>query len=65
MRGIVKSFDKDKGFGFIIHDGMDIFVHQKDIIMRGFRVLKHGEHVMFDVTVQADGRIRATNVRPM
>ena len=39
-QGIVKWFNEDKGFGFIVRDsGADVFVHQASIIAEGFRTL--------------------------
>lgn len=46
--GIVKWFDKSKGFGFILQEyGKDIFVHYSDIISNGGRTLEEGATVSF------------------
>lgn len=49
-KGIVKWFSDKKGFGFIEQeDGNDIFVHHSAIDATGFRSLKEGDRVTFDV----------------
>ena len=51
-RGTVKWFNDQKGFGFITPEegGKDCFVHHTAIQADGFRTLKEGEAVEFDVT---------------
>jgi CspA family cold shock protein len=63
--GIVSKFFDDKGYGFITPDGggKDIFVHQKDIQMEGFKSLKPGQRVNFDLSQEAKGP-KASNVVP-
>ena len=49
--GTVKWFNDAKGYGFISQEGGDdVFVHHTAIQMDGFRTLKEGERVEFDVT---------------
>jgi len=49
-RGQVKWFDPKKGYGFIIGpDGQDVFVHYSQIESDGFRLLKDGEQVDYDL----------------
>lgn len=49
--GKVKWFNEQKGFGFIqMDDGGDIFVHYSAIQTRGFRTLREGQRVSFEVT---------------
>lgn len=52
QEGTVKWFNNSKGFGFILADGSteDVFVHYSVIEGDGFRTLKEGEKVIFDVT---------------
>ncbi len=48
--GAVKWFNEQKGFGFIqMDDGGDIFVHYSAIQTRGFRTLREGQRVSFEV----------------
>jgi CspA family cold shock protein len=48
--GTVKWFNEKKGFGFIQKDdGGDVFVHQSAIDMPGFRTLREGDRVSFEV----------------
>ncbi len=61
--GTVKWFNDAKGFGFISQEaGEDVFVHHTAIQMDGFRTLKEGEQVEFDVTNGPKG-LQAANVR--
>jgi CspA family cold shock protein len=61
--GTVKWFNDAKGFGFIQQDGgEDVFVHHTAISMDGFRTLKEGERVEFDITQGPKG-LQAANVR--
>ena len=61
--GTVKWFNDAKGYGFISQDGgEDVFVHHTAINMDGFRTLKEGERVEFDITQGPKG-LQAANVR--
>lgn len=49
-RGTVKWFNDAKGFGFITHkDGQDVFVHYSVIKSEGFKTLKDGEMVDYEL----------------
>ncbi|MDR1831955.1 MAG: cold-shock protein [Fusobacteriaceae bacterium] len=51
LKGTVKWFNKDKGFGFITgEDGKDYFVHFSGITGEGFKTLEEGQGVTFNVT---------------
>lgn len=63
LTGKCKFFDSKKGWGFITgSDGEDIFVHQTDILMDGFRTLEEGQAVEYEPSTCEDGRVHATNV---
>ena len=48
--GTVKWFNDSKGFGFISHSGEnDVFVHHTAIQMDGFRTLREGDRVNFEI----------------
>ena len=48
--GTVKWFNDKKGYGFIEQDdGSDVFVHHSSINASGFKSLKEGDRVTFDV----------------
>jgi CspA family cold shock protein len=64
MNGVVKMFNKEKGFGFIKPDqgGKDVFVHYSAIEGEGFREIVEGDKVEFTVETEARGP-KAANVR--
>ncbi len=60
--GTVKWFNEKKGYGFIEQeDGPDVFVHHSEINAAGFKTLKEGEQVTFDIE-QGEKGPRAVNV---
>ena len=60
--GKVKWFNNSKGYGFITREGgEDLFVHFKSIVGDGYKTLKEGEAVQFDVEQGAKG-LQAVNV---
>ena len=65
MDGKIKWFNDQKGFGFIEKDeGGDVFVHHSGILGDGFKALKEGRNVMFDIVQDVKG-LKATNVKPL
>lgn len=61
--GIVKWFDCKKGFGFVVNDdGKDVFVHYTVIEGDGFRRLRDGEKVEYEVAQGPKG-LSASKVR--
>ncbi|MDF2948897.1 MAG: cold-shock protein [Sedimentibacter sp.] len=62
VKGTVKWFNSEKGFGFITkEDGNDVFVHFSAIQGDGFKTLEEGQKVQFDVT-QGNRGDQAANV---
>ena len=61
--GTVKWFNDSKGFGFITPDGggEDVFAHFSAIQTKGFKSLKEGQRVTFDVTDGPKGK-QAANI---
>jgi cold shock protein len=63
MKGKVKWFNDQKGFGFIeVEGGKDVFVHHSSITGEGFKSLREGDEVEFEVTQGQKGP-QATNVK--
>ena len=64
--GTVKWFNDAKGFGFITPDGggEDLFAHFSAIQGAGFKTLKEGQKVEFDVTQGPKGK-QASNIKPL
>lgn len=62
MKGTVKWFNNQKGYGFLSdEDGNDVFVHFSGIVSEGFKSLEEGQAVDFEVTEGAKGP-QAVNV---
>ena len=56
MKGTVKWFNNQKGYGFISdEEGKDVFVHFTGVNMEGFKTLEEGAAVEFDVQEGAKG----------
>ena len=62
MKGTVKWFNNQKGYGFISDEqGNDVFVHYSGIAAEGFKSLEEGQAVEFEVTEGEKGP-QAVNV---
>jgi cold shock CspA family protein len=62
VRGTVKWFNADKGYGFLALDGQDdVFVHWSNIVSEGYKTLVDGQAVDFEVIDGPKGR-EASNV---
>jgi CspA family cold shock protein len=63
LSGKVKWFDNKLGYGFIKQDsGEEIFVHYSKIRGEGYKSLKEGQKVEFEVIQSAEGRTQAGDV---
>lgn len=63
LSGKVKWFNNAKGYGFIVADGRDedLFAHYSAIQMEGYKTLKAGQSVRFDI-VQGPKGLHAVNI---
>jgi len=62
--GKVKWFNENKGFGFIEREeGQDVFVHYSVIETEGFKTLKQGQQVNFDVVDGPKGPAAANVIK--
>jgi len=64
--GIVKWFNNAKGYGFIVPEGggEDLFAHYSSICMDGYKTLKTGQRVQYEL-VQGQKGLHATNISPV
>ncbi|GAA5188157.1 cold shock domain-containing protein CspD [Ferrimonas gelatinilytica] len=64
-QGTVKWFNNAKGFGFICPEGggEDVFAHYSTIDMDGYRTLKAGQEVQFEMEKGPKG-MHASNIQP-
>ena len=62
MKGRVKNFNKEKGYGFIkTDDGKDVFFHYSELKMEGFKTVEANKVVEFEVIETEKGQ-RAVNI---
>ena len=55
-KGVIKWFNNAKGYGFVGRDdGPDVFVHYSSIQLDGYKSLKEGDAVEFDIVQGAKG----------
>jgi CspA family cold shock protein len=64
--GTVKWFNDAKGFGFIAPDdgGEDLFAHFSEVKSEGFKSLKDGQKVSFEVKLGPKGK-QASSIQPL
>ena len=67
MTATTKWFNTQKGYGFItdLISKKDVFVHQSNIMMDGFRHLSEGDIVNYELGDGKNGREQAVNVQPI
>ena len=65
VTGTVKWFNASKGYGFISPSsgGDDVFAHFSAINASGFKTLKEGQKVTFDITDGNKGKKQASNIQ--
>jgi CspA family cold shock protein len=65
MRGVVKWFSNEKGYGFITPENgsSDIFVHYTAIQDKGYRTLAEGAQVEFEVVEGPKGKQASSVVK--
>ena len=64
MKGTVKWFNAEKGYGFITgEDGVDYFAHYSQIQVEGYKSLDQGQAVSFDVLNGPKGPYAANIVK--
>ncbi len=62
MVGVIKNYDKEKGYGFIsVKNHRDVFFHYSHIIMEGFKIIEPGVEVEFEI-VETERGIQAHNI---
>ena len=65
IKGTVAWFNNAKGYGFLSHEGgADVFVHFSSIQRDGYKSLKEGEAVQFDI-IQGGKGPQADQVTPL
>lgn len=63
MKGTVKWFNQEKGFGFITgEDGKEVFAHFSQIQKEGFKTLNENEEVTFDI-IEGQKGPQAANIK--
>lgn len=64
-KGIVKWFNNQKGYGFICPDNTqdEVFAHFSAIVMEGYKTLKAGQHVTFEINKGPKG-LHAMKIAP-
>lgn len=64
FEGKVIWFNNEKGYGFILYDGKEVFVHYSSILDNSFKTLIKNERVRFDLR-QTEKGLRAVNVKSL
>ena len=62
MKGKVKNFNKEKGYGFIkTEEGKDVFFHYSELKMEGFKTVEANKDVEFEL-IETEKGLRAVNI---
>jgi cold shock protein len=63
LKGKVAWFNNAKGYGFLSHEGgPDVFVHYSAIQIEGYKTLKEGDEVEFEIETGTSGKQQAANL---
>ncbi len=65
LNGVVKWFNNERGYGFITDpddDGVEYFVHYTSIVAEGYKTLKAGQDISFELA-ETDKGIQAVSVQ--
>lgn len=63
MKGTVKNFNNEKGFGFIkTEECKDVFFHYSELQMEGFKTVTKGQPVEFEI-IETEKGLRAVNIK--
>lgn len=57
VEGAVKWFDPKKGYGFVVHDGKDVFIHSKRLRESGIVIAQDSTEIILDCGVKLKFRI--------
>ena len=65
MYGVVKWFNDDKGYGFVIPEdrSSDVFVHISDLMKSGINEVKEGQRLQYEIGNGRNGRPCAQKIR--
>jgi len=65
LQGTVKWFNNAKGYGFLGYEGgKDVFVHYSSIQVDGYKTLKEGDPVLFEIVQGTQGLQADKVIRP-
>lgn len=57
MKGFIKTYDKEKGFGFIkVENHGDVFFHFSRLVMEGYKSIEIGTEVEFELVETEKGK---------
>lgn len=62
--GVIKFFNEENGYGFIVPDGggKDVFCHIRDLRETGIPKVAEGQRLIFEIVPGKEGKPRATKI---